>query len=281
MAYTLSNLLQDLYTELGQLTVTPATGGTATTAVDSKQTGLHSDDDWKNGVLLVIAADDAAPEGEFQRISAYTDSSGTFTVDTAFSAAVASGDTFGFASEYYPLRTLIELANAGLRALGDIALVDTTTLDTSVGVTEYTAALAWKRRRPLMIDYQGRTGASGDNQWVRVYDWEFLPALPNATGLIVFNEELPQGRDIRIQYVDSHPRVSLFNDVISETISPDLALAAATERAIRWQNSRQGGGDPFLLTRWNDAKIELARARVQYPIWTPGRVSKLMKVKGA
>ena len=99
--------------------------------------------------------------------------------------------------------------------------------------------------------------------------------------MIVFNEELPQGRDIRIQYVDSHPRVSLFNDVISETISPDLALAAATERAIRWQNSRQGGVDPYLLTRWNDAKIELARARVQYPIWTPGRVPKLRKVKGA
>lgn len=280
MAYTLSNLLQDIYAELGQLTVTTSTGGTTTTAVDSKQTGAHSDDDWKNGALIVIAADSAAPEGEFQRISGYTDSSGTFEVDTAFSAAVANGDTFGFVSDYYPLRTLIELGNAGLRALGDIALVDTTTLDTTADTSEYAAALNWKRRRPLMIDYQGRTGASGDNQWVRVYDWEFIPALPNSTGLIIFNEELPQGRDIRIWYVDSHPRVSAYSDVLSETIAPELAVAAAVERALRWQNSRQGGGDPFLLQRWNDAKIELARARVNFPIWTPRRVSKLLKVKG-
>lgn len=280
MAYTLSNLLQDMYAELGQLTVTNATGGTTTTAVDNKQTGAHSDDDWKNGALFLIAADSAAPEGEFQRISGYTDSSGTFTVDTAFSAVVAAGDTFGFVSDYYPFRSLIELANAGLRALGDIALVDTTSLDTAAGVSEYAASLAWKRRRPMMIDYQGRSGTSGDNQWVRVYDWEFIPALPNATGLIIFNEELPQGRDIRIWYVDSHPRVAAFSDAISETIAPELAVAAAVERALRWQNSRQGGGDPFLQQRWNDAQIELARARVSFPIWTPRRISKLLKVKG-
>jgi hypothetical protein len=280
MVYKLSNLLQNIYTELGQLTVTTATGGTTTTAVDSKQIGAHSDDDWKNGALFVIAAESAAPEGEFECISGYMDSSGTFTVDAAFNAVVESGDTFGFASDHYPLRTLIELANAGLRALGDIALVDTTSLETSVNTSEYAAALAWKRRRPLMIDYQGRMGASGDNQWVRVYDWEFIPALPNSTGLIIFNEELPEGRDIRIWYVDSHTRVSAYDDAISETIAPELAAAAAVERALRWQNSRQGGGDPFLLQRWNDAKIELARARVNFPIWTPRRVSKLLKVKG-
>lgn len=281
MAYNLSNLLQDVYTELGQLTITNATGGSTTTVLDSKQTGAHSDDDWKNGVLIVISADDAAPEGEYQRISAYSDNNGTFTLESALGSAIVSGDTIGFSSDHYPFRTLIELANAGLRSLGDIALVDTTTLDASAGTTEYAASLAWKRRRPLMIDYQGNTGAVGDNQWIRVYDWEMVPALPNATGLIVFNEELPQDRDIRIWYVDSHPRVSVFSDVISETIAPELAVAATVERALRWQNSRQGGGDPFLLARWNDAKIDLARARVNFPIWTPRRISKLMKVRGA
>lgn len=131
-----------------------------------------------------------------------------------------------------------------------------------------------------MIDYQGRSGASFDNQWVRLYDWEFTPALPNTSGLIIFNGEIPAGRDIRIWYVDSHPRLSLYNDVISETIVPELAVAAAVERALRWQNSRQGGSDPFQLARWNDAKIELARARVNHPIWTPRRVSKLLNVRG-
>lgn len=280
MAYNLSNLLQDLYSELGQLIVSAATGGANTSVVDSDQAGAHGDDDWKHGALFVISADDAAPQAEFERISAYDDSSGTFTLQNALTAAVASGDTFGFASDYYPLRTLVELCNASLRSLGDIALVDTTTLDTATNTTEYAAALAWKRRRPLMIDYQGNTGADGDKHWIRVYDWEMAPASPGATGLIIFNEELPSGRDLRIWYLDSHPRLSQYNDVVSETIAPELALAAAVERALRWQHSRQGGGDPFLATRWNDAKIELARARINFPIWTPRRISKLMKVRG-
>ncbi|MDH5508618.1 MAG: hypothetical protein OEZ02_15455 [Anaerolineae bacterium] len=278
MAYLLGNLLQDIYSELGQLAVSTATGGSTTTVVDSKLGGVNLDDDYNDGtVFIVSSADGLAPQGEFARISDYAGSSGTFTVE-ALSAAVENGDSYAYAPEFYPLRTVIELANAGLRSLGDIALVDSTTLETAAGTTEYAASVAWKRRRPLMIDYQGRSGASGDNQWVRVYDWELVPAAPGTSGLLVFGEEMPAGRDIRIWYVDSHPRVSAFDDVISETIVPDLAVSAGVERALRWQNSRQGGGDAFLLQRWNDAKVELARAQVRFPIWTPRRVSKLMKL---
>jgi hypothetical protein len=279
MTYTLSKLLQDIYAELGQLQVFTATGGSTTTVEDTDQTGQHGDDAWVDGALFVLAAGGAAPEGEFQRISDYADHDGTFTVDVPFGAAVESGDSYGLAPAYYPLHTMIELANAGLRALGDIALVDTITLETAAGQTEYLAAAAWKRRRPLMIDVQGRAGASGDNQWVRVYDWELVPAAPGSDGLIVFNEELPAGRDVRVWYVDSHPRLSAFDDVVAETVAPELAVAAGVERALRWQNSRLGGSDDFLLQRWNDAKVELARTRVNFPVWTPRRVAKLLEVR--
>ncbi len=279
MAFTLSNLLQAIYAELGQFHASTATGGSTTTVVDGKQAGKHSIDAWKDGAVFIVQADGAAPEWEFKRVSAYADSTGTFTLESALTAAAASGDTFGFVSEYYPLQTMIELVNAALRSLGDIALVDTTTLDTAAGKTEYAASVAWKRRRPLAIDYQGRTGASGDNDWVRVYDWELVPAAPGSAGLIVFNEELPAGRDIRIWYVDSHPRVSSYSHIVSETLTPELAIAAGVERALRWQNSRLDGQDLLLLQRWNDAKIELARSRLLYPIWTPRRVSKFLSIR--
>ena len=280
MVFTLSKLLADIYGELGQLTVTTATGGTTTTAADSKQHGIHQDDDWIDGSLLVIEANGTPPEGEFQRINGYENETGTFTVDTAFGAAIEAGDTIGFVSSQYPLRTLIELANAGLRALGDIALADTSTLSTHSGETEYPAAVEWKRRRPLMIDYQGKTGAMNENQWVRVYDWEFVPAAQGSPGKIVFDRALPAGRRLRVWYVDQHTRVSAYDNAISETITPELAVAAGVERALRWQNSRLGGGDPFLLRRWRDAKFDLARARKRFPIWTPRRVGRLMRVTG-
>ncbi len=282
MTFTLSNLLQAIYTELGQLQVSAATGGTTTTLVDSAMIGSGGQDDvWKNAALFILQdTAGAAPQGEFQRISANDDSTGTFTLDTAFSAAPAAGDTYGIASEYYPLRTMIEIINAGLRALGDIPLVDSATLTTAAGQTEYPASLTWKRRPPTRIDIQDQTGDSDDNHWLRLFDWEFVPASPGQTGLIVFGSEPTAGRALRIWYQDSHPRLNDFDDPLSEVIAPDLAVAAGVERALRWQNSRLGGGDPFLLQRWNDAKEELRQARAEYPIWLPGQVARL-KLAGA
>ena len=278
MGYTLSNLLQAVYAELGQLQVSTATAGGDDYVTDSKMVNTGGKDDvWKNGVVFIIedsGGAGAAPEGEFKLVSAYDDSNGKFTVEANFSAQPANGDWYGVASEYYPLYTMIELVNAGLRGLGDIALVDTATLDTATGQTEYTAAVAWKRKPPVRIDYQGHTGDGDDNQWIRLYDWEFVPSAAGQTGLIIFRQELPAGRDLRIWYQDAHPRLNTYDDKVAEVISPELAVAACVERALRWQNSRLGGGDPFLLQRWNDAKVELGRAILQFPIWRPKRVAR-------
>ena len=139
MSFTLSNLLQQVYAELGQLQVGTATGGTTSTLVDSRMANLGLDDDWENGAICIMEADSQAPEGEYQRISSYADGSGTFTLEEGLTAAPQSGDTYGLVSAYYPLYTMVELVNAGLRALGDIPLVDTTTLDTAARQTEYAA----------------------------------------------------------------------------------------------------------------------------------------------
>lgn len=278
MGYTLSNLLQAVYAELGQLQVSTATAGGDDYVTDSKMVNTGGKDDvWKNGVVFIIedsGGAGAAPEGEFKLVTAYDDSNGKFTVEANFSAQPANEDWYGVASEYYPLYTMIELVNAGLRGLGDIALVDTAALDTATGQTEYTAAVTWKRKPPVRIDYQGHTGDADDNQWVRLYDWEFVPSSAGQTGLIIFRQELPAGRDLRIWYHDAHPRLNAYDNKVAEVIAPELAVAACVERALRWQNSRLGGGDPFLLQRWNDAKVELGRAILQFPIWRPKRVAR-------
>ena len=281
MAFTLSNLLVAVLQEIGQLKTTVATGGTTLTAIDTKQIGKSSGGAWKDGTLIVIndaGGAGAAPEGEFNRISAYVDTTGVFTVDTAFTVSVASGDTFGWASQFYPLHDVIEAINAGFRKLGDIALVDTTTLDTASGKTEYAASVAWKRREPGKIDYQGQTGDSDDNECIRLHNWEFVPAAPGSSGLIVFQEQLISGRDIRVWYVDQHPRLNDFDDVVSETVTPKLAVAAAVESTLNWQNSRLRGNNDFLIQRLNDAKIELSRRMTEVPIWKPKRSGKLMIV---
>jgi hypothetical protein len=274
----LSKLLQAVYAELGQLQVSTATAGGDDFVTDSKMANTGGKDDvWKNGTVIIVedaGEAGAAPEGEIKLVTGYDDATGKFTVESNFSAQPAAGDVYAVVSEYYPLYTMIELMNAGLRGLGDIPLIDTATLETASGQTEYAAALAWKRRPPLRIDYQGNPGDADNNQWVRVYDWEFAPAAPGSTGMIVFWNELPIGRDLRIWYLDSHPRLNSFDDSVAEVISPELAVAACVERALRWQNSRLGGGDAFMMERWNEAKIELGRAILQHPIWRPGRAAR-------
>lgn len=278
MGFTLSKLLQAVYAELGQLQVSTVTGGGDDFVTDSKMANTGGKDDvWKNGTVFILEDSGeagAAPEGEFKLVSAYDDATGKFTVESNFSAQPAAGDVYAVVSEYYPLYTMVELVNAGLRVLGGIPLIDTATLETASGQTEYAAAVAWKRRPPMRIDYQGNPGDAGNNQWVRVYDWEFAPAAPGITGMIVFWNELPVGRDLRIWYLDSHPRLNSFDDSVAEVISPELAVAACVERALRWQNSRLGGGDAFMMERWSEAKLALGHAILQFPIWRPGRAAR-------
>src|SRR3990172_9136573 len=130
MQYTLSNLLQDIYTELGQLQAGAASGGSASTLEDAGLAGLHADNKWKGGALFVTQARGAAPQGEFAAISAYDGASGVFSLAASLSAAIEADDRYGVATAYYPLETMIALANSGLRALGDIPLVDYQTLIT-------------------------------------------------------------------------------------------------------------------------------------------------------
>ena len=278
MSYKLWNLIRDAYQELGQLQVAKATGGSTSTIVDTKLVHTGKDDDWKDGAVIVLedaAGASAAPEGEFSRVSAYVDSTGTLTIDP-LSVAVSSGDVYGLVSAYFPLKQMVELANLALKSLGDLALVDTSTLDTCLNQTEYAAAVAWKRRRPIRVDIQTKTGDADDHRWHTLYDWEFVPSAAGTTGLIVFKQQPTASRDLRIWYEDAHPRVSDYDDVIHASIHPALAVAALVEKALVWQHTRLEGGNDFLLLRLNDAKHELERVKAMYPIWKPQTRARML-----
>jgi hypothetical protein len=278
MDYKLTNLLQDVYGELGQLRNAVATDGSESTLIDAGLAGQHSDDEWKGGALFVTRAGGAAPEGEFATVSGFAASSGTFSFSPSLSAPVESGHRYGLASVYYPLETMIELVNAGLRALGDIPLVDNETLTTGEGESSYAATMEWTRRRPLRIDVRIITGVSGADPWRTVHDWDFVPAAPGGTSLIIFADALPAGRPLRIWYQAAHPRLSAHDDVIANAIAPELAVAAGVERALRWQNARLGGGDANLALRWQQAQADLAIAKREFTIWKPRRAAQLLSI---
>jgi hypothetical protein len=274
--YTLSRLLIDIYTALGQLRIGRASGGSASSLEDDSLAGLHSDDEWKGGAIFILDASGAAPQGEFAAVSAFDAAAGVFTLTPAVSAAIEDGDRYGLSSALYPLPSVIELANAGLRALGDIPLVDEQTLMTSESQSSYVATLEWTRRRPLRIDYLAIPGSSAADPWRTVFDWDFVPAAPGDSALILFADALPTGRPLRVWYQAAHPRLRSFDDPVASTIAPELAVAAGIERALRWQTARLG--DSALQARWEGAQAVLESARRAFPVWKPQRAAKMLSV---
>jgi hypothetical protein len=271
-----SNLLVDIYTELGQLRVGRASGGSASTLEDETLAGKHSDDEWKGGVIFVIEAEGAAPGEEFSAVSSFDTAAGIFSLTSVMSAAIEAGDRYGLASAFYPLETMIELANAGVRALGDIPLVDDLTLLTSEST--YVATLEWTRRRPLRIDYLAVPGSSTTDPWRTLHDWDFVPAAPGANALILFADALPASRPLRIWYQAAHPVLRAFDDAVAASMAPELAVSAGVERALRWQAARLGS-DANLQARWQRAKEELELAKRSFPIWKPQRAAKMLSTQ--
>jgi len=276
--FNLTRLLQYAYRELGQLNVSTATGGTTTTIVDSKMVDIYGDDELKDGFAVIIedaGGEGASPEGKYNRISGNTQSNGTITVESSLGNSVGAGDTYGYANNFYPHYDMIQLANDVLRDLGDMYLIDTTTLDSAASQTEYTYAIAWKHRKPFRVEIQGRVGDADDNKWYTLNRWEYRPATAGSTGLLVFDQQLPIGRDIAVHYLGRHPVVNSYEDPIIENVHPTLATKALVMKALEWQNRRLQGGDPFLIQSWNDARIEYDKARMMYQPWLPKRKPQL------
>ena len=274
MAFTLSNALQAVYSLLGELNIAKATGGSTTTVADSTLINQSRDNVWKEGALFVVydvGGAGAAPEGQFQRVSAYVNSTGTFTVDTALTAAVASGDLYGVASSYYPLRQMIRAVNDALGNLGDIELVDTTTLDTAAETTEYAAAVTWKRTRPYRVDVQSIIGATGDNGWLEYTDWDWVPATAGTAGKIIFSDYQLTGRDIRVWYKGVHPQLNEYSDPIWEGFDPELVKQAALVKALTWQAARTQGADTFITQKLNQEAQVLENRKVTNPVWRARR----------
>ena len=278
--YNLTDLLQDAYRELGQLNISTATGGSGTTVIDTKvKDKIGGDEAWLDGVIFIIldgATAGTDPEGKFAIITAWAEATGTFTF-ADMTGSVASGDTYGYVNDMYPLYQMIELANDALRALGDIPLIDITTLDTAAQKTEYAYAIAWKRRPPVKVEIQTKLSDADDFKWKEIHGWHYRPATAGSTGLLVL-PQLTASRDLAIWYMDRHPRVNAYGDAILKAIHPELAKRALVEKALQWQNRRMMGGDDFLLQTWNDAKMQLMEAKLIYPIWKPKRKSRILTI---
>lgn len=96
MTRTLEQLRTELARSVSRLFTGTATGGGATTLIDTAGLLRYTETDTLQGAYLYIhtTTDGLAPQGESRRIQGYVVATQTITVDRAYSAAVGAGDLY-------------------------------------------------------------------------------------------------------------------------------------------------------------------------------------------
>lgn len=267
---TLFDILLGVFDELGQLVNGVATGGSATTLVDSGLAGR--DGDWKLGTLFITKASSAAPEGEFAEVTAYARTAGTVTVaSSALTAAPASGDEYALASKRWTLSDLKRIVNRALVRMGDIPTVDTS-LTTAAGQTEYTLPAGARRGNNLRRVYMDRFGDSDDTLPEELTHWR-----PEGSSLM-FRNQLETGRTLTLIYMAPHGTMSAYGDALSPYVHLNRIVAEAAFLAMQTGVRRTEGIDRSSVRDFNALVSDLELARKRFPIMDPGTPFKSILV---
>ena len=258
-----------------------ATGGSTTTIADSALSGTYDDDSFKGGLVFIHSTTDgAAPQNEFSVISTFVDSTGTFTVDTALSAAVGAGDFYAVADPQYKKASVMRVVNDALRNFGIISLVDVS-LTTAYNQLEYTLPLAIKT---FPID-RIEIGNTADG-WGELTDWYVVPASAGSQATLIFNTQpaydktTPGNCTLRIWYRDYHPALDTYDDKISETI-PDKRVIDECRLALHeWMMEKNSDLSDEAMQRLGILQRKQAESKVEQRINVPARrISKFLNIR--
>lgn len=225
MAYTLSDILQQIYRDFGQTEEFQATGGSATTCVNSFWGDLENPPEetrFKGSYLFVVrdaGGAGASPEGRWARISAYNTETWTLTHESV-TDAIVSGDWCMFAStKTFPLFDSISQINRGLKELGYLPTPDTS-LTSASNQTEYTIPSSLQGRKMYEVWVQGQTTDSNDNQWTPINGWKQL------SDTLIYIPQLDSGYTIKLGGWSLHAPLTSYNSTLNVNIPLTLAVTA-------------------------------------------------------
>lgn len=285
MAFLVTNLVQNIMNELGQVEPTfglfSATGGSATTFINTDFANFENPpetDSFKNYLAIVVrdaGGASASPEGKWGVVSAYNDATQTGTIATV-TDAIASGDTIMLCKQdKFPLRQVLFAINRGLESLGDVPQNVDTSLTTAANQTEYSIPVSVKRGLK-QVWIQGITTDANDNQWVEVFDYRTDPSAGGSTHLI-YLPQYASGRTIRLVYDGVHPTISAYSDYINDYIHPKVATAACIVKLLEWYNRQDTNQDAqsyflWLENQYRDRYLPIAMA--ENPIMKPKKSPK-------
>ena len=280
----------------GQTSASGSTGASTNhgTVMDRTESTAHADDQFNNGTIYFVRSGDQASSAVFlekrsRRILDYDASSGKYFFNALTTASTAglstggistNGTIYGVATPEFPLTLMDRLSNVAVQALGPFVYTARAIIS-SANQRIYTISTLQavdgsgtfgKYSKPFLVEIQNRINSSLDDpDWSELHGWKAVPTTAGAAGAIEFPRYLPSGRDVRVWYEDHHTLLIDSTQVIEERIHPELATLMLVEKMYEFRNSRSRGAQEFDVQRWNDAKRQVAEARVRWPVWRPVR----------
>lgn len=240
-------LLRKTYDYLGQTNHSTVTTSGTTTITDSGIIDVYPDGAWDNGAFFAVSvAADAAPEGQFARISTFDGALGQFVLTDALTTAIPAAAKYAFASSLYPVVAIFNLMTQALRRCGDLPY--RTTLAVTSGDAEYDLPVALKKRRLAMVEWLD----SGEDVYVPYFDWKVRTGAAGAVGKILFPNGVPTGTAY-LTYFGEHPDVDSYDDEIHESLDSELLITSMAMSALEWQIGRTQGAEDYVKNEYNKA----------------------------
>lgn len=260
----LGRLLETVYREMHDEVVDGiATGGSATTIVDTSIITKFPDAKFKNWVAFITTTTDGLdPQNKYAVVTGNVNSTGVITIPT-LTQTVDANDTYSIVKATIPLNTLVKLCNDALKMIGRIWQIDTS-LSTPTPPTPNT------RNYSLPVAMKGADLRSvylrdANNFRYDAPPYDILPAVGGtATTTLQFKSNPLQGRTIVINYMAYSPDLSVYNSAVNETIPDRLMIAAALERAYHWKaHPKRRKTD---MDNWAESSVLYQQAVSKYPI---------------
>jgi hypothetical protein len=250
---TLAGITLKLAKVLGNVTTGTATGGSATTLVDTGRTEALSY--WNNGAIWITSG---TYSGLSRAITSWTLSTNTFAFPTVGGTIVA-GVTYSVI-EGAPLgfsRSVLQ--NAINTVLNEVKIptldVSTTTVANQMSYT-LPAGSSDLRRVEVATSLSSPYEYQEHNHW-----WN------NATTLYFDERSQPDtaGYIIRLTYMAAHSELT-DTDSVNALVNDNWLMWAAAIHALRWKMQRTKNDDPVVAQMLNEAIANEAKYAARFPL---------------
>ena len=242
-----------------------ATAGTDTThTTDTSR--VEGDDTFNGGTLWVIwDADgaDAAPQGEWARVTDFVKSTGVITHD-ALTAATAAGDRYGISTGRYPLDVLKSAINSVLIEYKQV-LYDTTSLDTVNQQSELTLPAGITGANLVQVYAQTNDDAD-DNRWVPINYHVLEAATGSQHTLVIDSRNVSSDVDLMLEYTNYINPLYNADDEVDPVVPVVAILPQAAYQAELIRQRTFGSESKLDIAMLKHFEEQAQQARRRWPM---------------